>query len=206
MNSSKVLLLLMLLAICKFAFGQNQPANSKAKNAIFSYRDLGNVLPDSIPLVFAPGIISAKDYNNHTLTILPDGKEIFFTRDPLNIRSLKVIDGKWSSPKKTGLNGREPLFSPDGNKLFYNDGDIWYIKKTNDMWGDPQKLDSTINTDKHEYYASITKNGTIYFSRIIERGNPQIFFSRQINGSFFEAIAIDSVINDGGAYHPYISP
>jgi Tol biopolymer transport system component len=206
MNPLKVLLLLILLFLGQFGFGQNYHAAGKAKNTNRNYQDLGNVLPDSIPIIFAPGIISRKDYNNHTLTISPDGKEIYFTRDPLNIWSLKVIDGKWSSPKKTEPNGREPIFSPDGNKLFFNDGDIWYIEKIDDMWGTPKKLDSTINTDKHEYYGSVTRDGTLYFSRIIERGNPKIFYSRLKNGSFSKAMEMDSVINNGGAFHPYISP
>jgi hypothetical protein len=184
----------------------NNTSNSNYLNLTPPGNTIPNVLPDSIPLIFAPGIVSTNDCNEHTLTISPDGREIYFTRDPLNIWSLKVIDGKWSLPEKTELKGREPILSPDGNKLFFNDGDIWYTEKINNTWNSPKKLDSTINKDKHEYYASVTRAGTLYFSRIIERGNPKIFYSRQINGSFSEAIAIDSVINNGGAYHPFISP
>jgi len=206
MNLLEVLLLLILLVIGQSAFSQNHDVTGKAKNANPNYQDLGNVLPDSIPLIFAPGIVSTNDYNEHTLTISPDVKEIYFTRDPLNIWSLKVIDGKWSLPEKTEMKGREPILSPDENKLFFNDGDIWYIEKINCTWSSPKKLDSTINTDKHEYYASVTRDGALYFSRIIERGNPKIFFSRQKNGTYSEVIEIDSVINNGGAFHPYISP
>ena len=104
MNSLKVLLLLISLIISQSVFSQNYGTISKPPQTNCNYKNLGGALPDSIPIIFASDIISTKDYNEHTLTISPDGKEIFFTRDPLNVWSLKVINGKWSLPEKTELN------------------------------------------------------------------------------------------------------
>jgi Tol biopolymer transport system component len=169
---------------------------------------LGQTPPGNTPVLFAPGMVSTDGYNEHTLSVSPDGNEIYFTRDP-GYNTMLVIrhDTIWDSPISAGFTGREAIFSPDGSKIFYNDGDIWYIEKNGDTWSSPTKLGSNINTTAHEYYASATNDGTLYFSRI-DADHAHIYKSKYKNGQYLVAERLPSPINLNSCnnYHPFVSP
>jgi Tol biopolymer transport system component len=164
-----------------------------------------NLKPGNKAEIFGRDIISLNESNEHTCTFSPDGTTIYFTRDA-NVFISSKIDGKWSSPKITDIKGREAIFSPDGNRLFYGDGDIWFLEKKDKEWSSPQKLPSSINTDSYEYYASSSNDGSLYFSRIIGK-HALILASRFENGHYLEAIDLPSPINQDSSnnYHPFIS-
>jgi hypothetical protein len=156
--------------------------------------------------IFGQNIISLNESNEHTCTFSPDGNTIYFTRDA-NIFISYKIDGKWNLPKMTDIKGREAIFSPDGTKLFYGDGDIWFIEKDDEVWSNPRKFPPSINTDSYEYYASSCNDGSIYFSRIKGK-HASILLSRFENGHYLEATELPSPINQDSSnnYHPFISP
>jgi Tol biopolymer transport system component len=162
--------------------------------------------PSGKAVIYSQNIISLNESNEHTCTFSPDGNTIYFTRDA-NIFISYKIDGKWNLPKITDIKGREAIFSPDGTKLFYGDGDIWFIKKNEEGWSNPQKLPPLINTDSYEYYASTCNDGSIYFSRIKGR-HAVILVSKFENGHYLEAAELPSPINEktSNNYHPFISP
>jgi len=169
---------------------------------------LGLTPPSNKPVLFAPGIISTVGNNEHTLSVSPDGNEIYFTRDP-DKKTMFVTrhDSTWSTPASASFTGREAIFSPDGSKLFFNDGDIWYKEKKGDNWSSPIKLGTAINTTAHEYYASVSNDGTLYFSRI-DADYAHIYESKLINGHYSEAKRLPSTINLDSCnnYHSFISP
>ncbi len=185
--------------------------------------------PDSdSPRVFGPGIIS-DGYSNRDMAISPDGNDLFYTLQWSYglfsvILHTQKINGKWTRPETAWFSGMyndlEPAFSPDGNKLFFtsnrpvgksdynkNDYDIWYIQKTGGHWELPLHLDSVINTDKDEFYPSISNNGNLYFTRDNGNAKDDIFFSRFIDGKYEMPVALpDSVNSIGYDFNAYIDP
>lgn len=139
-------------------------ANCKCQNNVYDY--LGQELPGNTPRVFAPGIVSTNGNNEHTLSFSHNGTEIYFTRDPeRNTYVVRKTDDGWLQPEQAHFNGREAIFSASGEKLLFNDGDIWQIDYANNPLGQPIKIAGIINTPRYEYYASISSKGNLYFSR-----------------------------------------
>src|SRR3954454_18539848 len=140
--------------------------------------------PSDSAKLFAPGTIS-NEFGNRDMAISPDGNEIFYTMQHARglisvIMHTKKANGKWSTPEVASFSGiyndLEPAFSPDGNKLFFvsnraltNEGktkdyDIWFVTKENGEWVQPQNVGTPVNSEKDEFYPSITKQGDIYFT------------------------------------------
>lgn len=190
---------------------------------------LGQALPDSIPRLFAPGIVSTGMFTRD-VAITPDGKEIYFCVALGNytystILYTKEVDGKWQAPEIVPFSGGpgvmdlEPALSADGSKLFFlsnrpdgdeapGDQDIWFVERTTDGWGQPMNLGSPVNTDGGEFYPSLTREGTIYFTRN-EKGSQlnQIFRSHWENGSFQQPELLPEQVNCGSnRFNAFISP
>jgi len=164
--------------------------------------------PGKTPVLFAPTTISIVGNNEHTLSVSSDGNEIYFTRDPIRRTFVVRRQGNtWSNPIQAAFTGREAIFSSDGSNLYYNDGDIWYIAKKGNDWSSPKKLGSAINTAAHEYYASVSNDGTLYFSRI-DADYAHIYGSELENGQYLQAKRLPSPINLDSCnnYHSFISP
>jgi hypothetical protein len=183
-------------------------ANKIYFNNTSSSNYLGLTLPGNTPVLFAPGTISTAGNNEHTLSVSPGRKEIYFTRDPIRKTFVVKRQGNtWSDPVQAVFTGREAIFSPDGSQLFYNNGDIWCIEKKGDDWSSPIKLSSAINTKAHEYYASVSNDATLYFSRI-DTDYAHIYESKLENGQYLESKRLPSPINLDACnnYHSFISP
>ena len=74
-------------------------------------------------------------------------------------------------------------------------------------WESPLQLDSLINTDKDEFYPSISKNGNLYFTRDNGDAKDDIFFSRFTNGKYELPVALsDSINSKGYDFNAYIDP
>ncbi|MBT6005645.1 MAG: hypothetical protein HOG79_07995, partial [Prolixibacteraceae bacterium] len=43
--------------------------------------------------------------------------------------------------------------------------DIWVAERENNFWGEPYKLDSTINSADSEFFPTVAENGNLYFAR-----------------------------------------
>ena len=190
---------------------------------------LGQTLPGLEPILFAPGIVS-NGLNNRDITISPDGNEIYFTSSTSDysyatVFCVKREDNEWSIPKVTSFGSStnyiviEPCLSYDGNQLFYASdkliGDssiaknmnIWMVEREDDNWGEPILLDSTINTSQGEYYPSLTKTGTLYFTREEPNRINNIYRSKYINGSYALPEKLPEQVNCGrNRFNAYISP
>ncbi len=171
------------------------------------------------PALFAEGTIDTRD-DEFGGTFSPDGKTCYFSKSVLPFY-LDVIcfsefkDGKWQIPQIARFSGTyrdfDPVFSPDGKKMLFtsnrpvdgkmrNDYDIWMVTKTkNDQWSEPIHLDTTINSNYDEHFASIASSGTIYFSSnrpgaIGGDGDADFYYSKPENGHYSKAIHLtDSV-------------
>ncbi|HLP39740.1 MAG TPA: hypothetical protein VK159_22995, partial [Lacibacter sp.] len=114
----------------------------------------------------------------------------------------------------------DPMFSPDGKTVLFQSTrpvlgqpqrkgfDIWQSTKTKTGWSEAKHLGNLINTDSSESFASVTKNGTIYFMKTNEdgKGSSDIYFSRKVKGVYQAAQNIGSPINTTEREsNPYIS-
>ncbi|MEO6148746.1 MAG: hypothetical protein ABIN95_04470 [Mucilaginibacter sp.] len=143
----------------------------------------GTNLPADSPRLFAEGIIT-DGLNNRDLAISPAGDELFFTLQQSRLSStiimLKKTNGSWGNPQVAPFSGRyrdlEAAFSPDGQTVFFasdrpvnnsakKDFDLWKVGRlASGEWGQPVHLGAEVNTAKNEFYPSVAKNGSLYFT------------------------------------------
>lgn len=212
MNKSISILILTLISI--IVYSQNDQLNSLYLN---------QQKPNDIPIVFAPDIISNKGIFEYPCSFSRDMKEMYFgvnmyheeKKEKYILQVKRQNDGTWSSPQKlsfTGFFEMEPILSADNIKLFfsvlsdskkYKPHDIWYVNRENDGWGKPVKLSDDINTKKYEYYASMTLNDKMYFTR----EGKGIFSAELINDEFTNVQLLEPSINNlNFCTHPFVSP
>ena len=188
------------------------------------------VSAQTTPQVFEPGIISTG--GEFGLTISPDSKTAFWVRsngarDTLIILQSEKRNGKWQKPvpavfstAKAEWKDVDPMFSPDGKTVLFQSTrpvpgqpqrkgfDIWQSTKTKTGWSEAKHLGNVINTDSSESFASVSKNGTIYFMKANDdgKGSSDIYFSRKVKGQYQTAQNIGSPINTTEREsNPYIS-
>lgn len=180
------------------------------------------------PRIFAPGIIS-DGFANRDMAISPDGNDLFYTIQWYFglysvILHAKKINGSWTKPDTAWFSGRfndlEPAFSPDGNKIFFvsnrplhesdsskNDYDIWYLRKTNNKWEGPFNLGMPVNSDKDEFYPSLTKKGDLYFTRNNDETGDDIFLSLLNNGKYENPKPLPETVNSkSDDFNAFIDP
>jgi Tol biopolymer transport system component len=179
------------------------------------------------PRVFAPGIVS-DGFANRDIAISPDGNNLFYTIQwyfglySVILHSQK-LNGRWTEPDTAWFSGRfndlEPAFSPDGGKLFFTsnrplnssdsvkDYDIWYLQKNGTRWEGPFNLGAPINTDKDEFYPSLTKSGNLYFTRNNEDADDDIFMSELKDGKYSLPQPLPETVNSrGDDFNAFIDP
>jgi len=116
---------------------------------------LGQTEPGDTPQMFAPGIVSGHGFESeHSPAVFsPDLKEVYWTqkfRGPILYMEQK--NGVWTAPKPAPFCSEygdgEPIFSPDGKKLFFlsfrplkpegpsDKENMWYIDRTLEGWSE----------------------------------------------------------------------
>jgi hypothetical protein len=157
--------------------------------------------------MLGPGVISTDD-DEYAGAITPDGTTIYYNKSvPTSNQYVIVVshltDGHWSAPQVAPFSGRysdtDPVLSPDGRTLYWasdrpvggtikHDYDIWKAEQiSGGGWGPPEHLSAPINSDRNEYIASVTRDGTMYFSSARdggELGTVDIYRSRLVNGRY----------------------
>jgi len=179
--------------------------------------------------MFAPGIISTGDMELNA-AFAPDGRTLYFTKRTPKYQLWAILvstlkDGKWSTPRVADFSGQygdfDPFISPDGSQLFFssnrpapgktkkNDFDIWMVQKPGAGWSSPTNLGADINTETQEYYPSVSKTGTLYFSsnRDGGKGSLDIYRSKLVDGKYSKPENLGEAINTKYAEgDPYIAP
>lgn len=176
-------------------------------------------LPADTPGLFARGVLT-DGLSNRDFAISPKGDEIFYTlQQPRFVTStiLHLIkkNGKWGKPQVAPFSGRykdlEAAFSPDGQTVYFSsdrpavsnptkkDFDIWRVKhKPNGTWTEPENLGPVVNSDKNEFYPSITRSGNLYFTVEADygKGSEDIVICKpNINGGFNKPESLPQDIN-----------
>ena len=192
---------------------------------------LGQTPPGMTPELFAPGIICTGLYERDAV-FSPDGKEFYFcvvTGDNAHSAILvsKQLGGRWTPPEVVPFSGdpkcrdAEPCISPDGKKLFFvsnrpdeargesdENWDIWVLERESGGWGEPVNLGPPVNTEAGEYFPSVTRDGTLYFTRDEPKTRIHyIYRSRFVSGRYTEPERLPSQVNCGQSqFNAFISP
>jgi Tol biopolymer transport system component len=179
--------------------------------------------PDSIPLVFLPGLVS-KDTLDFNSTFSVDGKTFFFSRSHNRkyvIFETSYTSNKWQEPVISPLfdtlySNTDPFIAPDSALYFISnrprdkndttaDYDIYRLVKQTVGYGAPEYLNG-VNSDSTEYYVSVSRTGNIYFSSYRD-GNLDLYMSRKTNNGYEKPVNLGAVINSPYDEHdPLIAP
>lgn len=177
---------------------------------------LGQKAPGADPVVFAPGIVSTEKDELNSI-FMPDGAEFYFTvrqKRKWVIMKMKRENNRWSAPAPASFSGEysdvDHMLSPDGRQMFYcsnrplepkgkkkRDFDIWVVDRVKDGWSDPRNLGAPVNSDKSEFYPSLTRDGVLYFqaTRPDTRGGRDLYRSRNVNGKYGPLENLGDVVN-----------
>lgn len=111
------------------------------------------------------------------------------------------------------------FFSLDGNRLYFistrskkgkegaSDWDIWYVERTGKGWSEAKNIGPPVNSDKDEYYVSLTKDKTIYFASNREGGSGSfdIYCSKFAGGKYLKPKNLGTAVNSKYLEHdPFI--
>ncbi len=189
---------------------------------------LGQKPPGKTAEKFAPDIIET-GLNVRDITISPDGKELYFSTNTSNhsfstIYFSEIKNGIWSKPRvaqfarDSTFRFGEPFIAPDGNKMYFistkpvsdlakSDYNVWVMDKEQNSWGVPRPLGTPINSELNEFYPSVTRDGTIYFTRTIPSHGTYIFRSRLINGVYSQPERLEKNVNSThDQYNAFVAP
>jgi len=197
---------------------------------------LSSQIPTDTPLIFAPGILTSDIHRSGSITFNPNMTELVFNyrkhqgKIP-NIYTMKLIDGKWSKPKKAPFSTDKyldfhPRFTVNGNRLYFGSTrpisdrvktpntsrrlHQWYVEKNeNGDWGEPILMGQPF-VDNYIMGAIPSENGNLYFASGKGAGadNEGIYYAINRNGQYDSIERMDDVINTNGKWiaHPYIAP
>ena len=141
--------------------------------------------PLPAPRLFAPGVVSTRDYERDG-TFTPDGREFYFTKRTLwpyhlTICVTRFRDGRWSEPEVAPFSGQyddlTPFVTPAGDRLYFasrrplegkprRDFDLYVVAREAGRWGAPLRIPAPVNTDGNELAPSLTRAGALYFTSI----------------------------------------
>ncbi len=203
------------------------PAGIAGEDSALSGPYLGQESPGSTPRLFAPGIVSTED-NELDLVLTPDGKEACFAvwvEGVNTIHTMKEVDGRWTPRAVASFSGSysdvDPFVTADGKRLYFSsmrpleksgdpkDSDLWYVERTKaGGWGDPVRLATVNSPGKHDYYTSISADGTLYFSLFRTHGSPgDLYYSRLVDGDYSKPEQLEQPLNSRHSEHdPLIDP
>jgi Tol biopolymer transport system component len=175
---------------------------------------LGQEPPGNTPKLFAPGVLSTEDANIHsTASFTPDGKELYFSRlidkpYSIGVRCMKEIDGQWHPEEFVPFleSAFSPHLSPDGSKLYCATSSIIVLNRLGTGWSEPTDLGPEINFQKRQDGASVTSDGTLYYTAMFgERDG--IYFAK-LQDSIYSAPAAFDIGYEGrlASGYPFVAP
>ena len=159
------------------------------------------------PHLFGPGVISTSDFEFNA-SFTPDGKTVYFSKSDPGFNRITIVlshrkGNDWTKPEVAPFSGiwkdTDPRVSPDGKKLFFTsnrpvdgsntpkgDYDIWYVDRIPAKgWSEPKHLGAPVNSDGNEWYASVTREGTLYFgAERADHPGTHIYRSRLVDGEY----------------------
>jgi ankyrin repeat protein len=197
---------------------------------------LGQTPPDTVPVIFAPGIISSIWGLHSSLAFSPDGTEVYWSPmievpgQPYSIGIIlfmEKVGNRWTPPQTApfsgieGITDGEAFFSHDGTRLYFNSNrpnpdqdnrrneNIWYVDRTESGWSDPKPVSQEINRMNMHWQFSVDKEGNIYFASDNAGGfgMQDIYCSSYLDGEYSKPVNIGARVNSAeNEMTPFISP
>ncbi|MBN1116112.1 MAG: PD40 domain-containing protein [Bacteroidales bacterium] len=195
-------------------------ACSKKKVNTSTY--LGLQPPAVVSQKFAPGIISTENEYEFGISINRAANKIYYAvrlneNWDAEIRCTEFIHDKWTKPGRLDLDSNfsynDPFISLDEQKLYFmsnrpctdtgkaKDSNLWYISKTETGWTKPENLGPRVNSEKDEFYPSISNSGKLYFASNIhtiteeDKWNFDIYYSAIEKGKYQKPMRLGEEIN-----------
>jgi hypothetical protein len=188
---------------------------------------LGQPLPGNEPELFAPGLVTSGLYTRD-LAVGPDSNQIYFSVAVPGVSVIMVVErvgGVWQEARVASFSGIwrdfEPFVTPDGERLLFLSNrppagqepksgwghqNIWQVHRTKSGWSEPEMLPAPVNTDGHEFFPSVTAEGTLYFTRGGRGLKAKIFRSRWSDGVYSEPEELPPEVNSSESqYNAFIS-
>jgi hypothetical protein len=193
---------------------------------------LGQTPPGAEPVLFAPGVVSTGLYDRD-VAITPDGREIYFSVAGPGYAWMTILfarrlpDGSWTRPAAAAFTAAlpatdiEPFVAPGGQRLYFvsdrsrgeapgatADHDVWFADRAAEGWSEPRNLGAPVNSPDEEYFPSLTRDGTLYFTRE-KRGEAAgfIYRSRRVGAGWAEPERLPEAVNAGKArFNAFVAP
>jgi hypothetical protein len=196
---------------------------------------LGQNPPGATPELFAPGIVTTGMYTRD-VAMTPDGNELYFgvlESGFTVIMQSTLEDGRWTEPEVAPFSrdprffNLEPHISPDGQRFFFlsnrpprdadpedddvgrwTNEDIWVMDRTDEGWSEPYNLGPPVNTEGAEFFPSVTRDGTLYFTRgETDPAGSAIYRSRFVDGQYTEPERLGPEVNSTPSqYNAFVAP
>jgi hypothetical protein len=191
---------------------------------------LGQQLPGPEPRLFAPGLVSGGT-SERDIAIAPDGRTILFgviSARFASIMETRLEGGRWTEPATasfaadTGYRHFEPCFSPDGRSVYFlstrptggerrqpgwTNQNIFAAERRDDgSWSEPRDLGAPVNTTGPEFFPSLTREGTLYFTRGLPGNRTVIARSRLVDGRYQAPDTLPAPVNGrGSVYNAFVA-
>ena len=210
-----ILVFVPFLYNCNTKKEQTKDPEPPSKEASY----FGQELPDSIPKLFAPGLVSLEGRYEHGISFSPDLEEMYFAanekdQDP-DIYFSRLEGETWTPIQKANFTQGEksgemhPFVSLSNDKIYFTahnadltDTKIWYANRVGNSWDTPKKIDSPINEDE-VFYSNAGKNGDLFYFNVSRR---KMYYAPNKNGKFPEVremeieFGVHGFIAPSGAY------
>jgi len=166
---------------------------------------LGMKIPDTIPELFAPGLLITPFFIHGQIAFSENLEEMVWSDNAqpvTRIWYLRMEDGKWTVPAPMPFSedfySAAPYFSADGKRLYFYStrpekpgGDtlrtIWYVERENDSWSQPVRVSVPGWESKFIGFPSFSKKGNLFFYSNDQENNLgfcDVYISEFKNGSF----------------------
>jgi hypothetical protein len=193
---------------------------------------LGQSPPGLTPELFAPGIVCS-GLNERDVAVSADGREIYFGVSFGRVTTImwtRLQGGRWSEPEVAPFAADaayfhfEPALSADGRRVFFltnrpgpggeakpgwANQTIWAADRAADgSWGEPYDPAPEINGGGLQFFPSLTRDGTLYFSRMDRKTRrTEICRARRSGAGFGPVEALPAPVNgEGTPYNAFIAP
>jgi Tol biopolymer transport system component len=177
---------------------------------------LGQIPPDTTPVVFAPGIVSLPGFTEYSGTFSSDGNEYYFYRfndtTTAKIYCSKMIGEDWTDPEPVGFSSGyaayEPHLTLDNQSLYFawNTGGplpgIYVTHREADTWAPPTYAGQGM-------FVSSDATGQIYLtdlSVLMTTGKTYLAKVSVVDDRFVNYQRLNINPNYGSQAHPFIAP
>ncbi|VUD47821.1 hypothetical protein TDB9533_01104 [Thalassocella blandensis] len=180
-------------------------ANSYSKDVlpILEGRYLGQKTPSSMPVPFAPGVVTTKGYE-YGGVFTPDMNEFIFIQGGKDNKhhfvSYKKKDNRWYMDTVSPRLG-QPTFSPDGNIMYLGNR---YKEKAEEGWLEVKSLGTPFNSWPIMRLTASSKR-TYFFDEFKQDFTGDIRYSRIVDGKHEAPKLLGKNINSGKSFHPFIA-